>query len=162
LKLSLLKNNLILSGEINVPYCAIHEVVLTIGLSFGMAVLGLLVQPTVKIVRRQPQQQQQQQQQQQMKQQQQQKQQQMKQQQQQKQQQMKQQQRKPEQQQQRKPEQQQLQQQQPKPQPQQQQQQSSEFENEDIQFFHFAGFCKHQIPPSIIHLYHQSGKVRLG
>ena len=91
------------------PYCAIHELVLTIGLSFGMAVLGLLVQPTVKIVRKQQQQQ------------------------------IEQQQRKPE-----------------------QQQQSFEFENEDIAFFHFAGFCPHQIPPSIIHLYHQSGKVRLG
>ncbi len=88
-----------------------------------MAVLGLLVQPTVKIVRRQQQQQYEQLQQQQQKQQQ-----------QQQQQQMKQQQRKPE-----------------------QQQQSFKFENEDFTFFHFAGFCPHQIPPSIIHLYHQSG-----
>jgi hypothetical protein len=144
--LSLLKKYII-SGEIIVPYCAIHELVLTIGLSFGMAVLGLLVQPTVKIVRKQQPQQQQ----------------------------MKQQQRKPEQQQQQtqqhqqqlqqqlQKQQQQLQQQQQQPQPQsQQQQQSFEFENEDITFFHFAGFCPHQIPPSIIHLYHQSGQVRLG
>jgi flagellar biosynthesis/type III secretory pathway M-ring protein FliF/YscJ len=87
--------------------------VLTIGLSFGMAVLGLLVQPTVKIVRRQQPQQ--------------------------------------------KPQQQQPQQQKQQQQQQQQQKHNTEFENEDIAFFQFAGFCPHQIPPSIIHLYHQSG-----
>jgi hypothetical protein len=105
-------------GEINVPYCAIHELVLTIGLSFGMAVLGLLVQPTVKIARRQQPQQQ------------------------------------PQQQQQIEQQQQQIEQQQRKP---EQQQHNTELENEDIAFFQFAGFCTHQIPPIIIHLYHQSG-----